>query len=165
MSGLLAQEIQMSKPFASAELECFLNLCRTSDTVQREATAVLKAHGLTGAQYNILRILRGAGGSRSCSEIAARMVTFDPDITRLLDKLERRGLVKRHRDDTDRRVVLTSLTPAGAALAGDQQLDAALQACHARQFASLSPEQVHLLIDLLERLRQPSPSTRATPPE
>jgi DNA-binding MarR family transcriptional regulator len=90
-------------------------------------------------------------------------VTFDPDVTRLLDKLEARGLVQRQRDLVDRRVVVTSLTAAGAALVADRGLDEALLDCHRRQFAPLLPEQVTLLIDLLERLRQPSPSTPDQP--
>jgi DNA-binding MarR family transcriptional regulator len=164
MVGLLSREIKQTKPFASAELEAYLNLCRTADAIQRETNAVLRARGLTAAQYNVLRILRGAGAQGlSCSELGSRLVTFDPDVTRLLDKLEARGLVQRQRDLADRRVVVTSLTPAGAALVADRGLDEALLACHRRQFAPLHPEQVTLLIDLLERLRQPSPSTPDQP--
>src|SRR5262245_3198874 len=117
MAGLLQQEIKQTRPFATAELEAFLSLVRTSDLIHREAQAILKAQGLSEAQYNVLRILRGAGpDGLSCSELGSRLVSFDPDVTRLLDKLEARGLVVRSRDGRDRRVVTVRASSAGLAL-------------------------------------------------
>lgn len=160
MSGLLLHELKQTKPFASPELEAFLNLVRTTDLIHREVQAILKAFGLSQAQYNILRILRGAGpDGLSCTELGTRLVTFDPDVTRLLDKLEARGLVVRSRDNSDRRVVTVRATVPGTTLASDMALDQQLLACHRKQFSSLSPEQLAHLIDLLERLRQPSFTT------
>lgn len=161
MTGLLLREIKQTKPFASPELEAFLNLVRSADLVHREATAILKTRGLSQTTYNVLRILRGAGqAGLSCSELGSRLVTFDPDITRLLDRLEAHGLVTRHRDDTDRRVVVVRATSAGLALASDSSLDQQLLDCHRRQFSSFSAEQLTLLINLLERLRQPIPPSQ-----
>jgi len=103
----------------------------------------------------VLRILRGAGeAGLPCGEIGARLVTHDPDITRLIDKLERRGLVARARDAADRRMVMVRLTAAGAALAGDNELSHALNDLHRAQFARLEPAHLTQLIDLLERCRE-----------
>jgi DNA-binding MarR family transcriptional regulator len=154
MSGRLLHEIKQTKPFASAEVEGHLNLLRTADAHAREVSAVFKPYQLTPAQYNVLRILRGAGESGlPCGEIAQRMITFDPDVTRLIDKLERRGLVSRTRDARDRRVVTVRATAAGAQLAGDAAIESALGELHRRQFAGLGADELVLLIDLLERAR------------
>ena len=155
MTGRLLSEIKQTKPFALPELEAFLNLMRSADTLAREITGVLKPSGLTGAQYNVLRILRGAGeAGLPCGEIGARLVTHDPDITRLIDKLERRGLVARARDVADRRVVMVRITAAGEALAGDTELSRALNDLHRAQFARFEPAHLTQLIDLLERCRE-----------
>jgi DNA-binding MarR family transcriptional regulator len=112
MVGRLKDEIKQNKPFASLEEEVFLNLMRTSDALVRQITATLKPFGLSPTQYNVLRILRGAGeGGLTCGSIAERMVTHDPDITRLLDRLEKRGLINRVRDSKDRRVITARITP------------------------------------------------------
>jgi DNA-binding MarR family transcriptional regulator len=115
--GRLQRELKQNTPFASIESEVCLNLARTADVLQRRTADLLKPAALTPSQYNILRILRGAGpeGHR-CAEIGARMITRDPDITRLLDRLETRGLVRRARDMHDRRVVTTRITDAGLRL-------------------------------------------------
>jgi DNA-binding MarR family transcriptional regulator len=155
MPGRLLSEIKQTRPFALPELEAYLNLVRSADALARESAAVLKPHGLSGAQYNILRILRGAGAAGlPCGEIGARLITHDPDVTRLIDKLERRGLVARARDAADRRVVTVRITAAGQAIAGDPELERALNDLHRRQFAALAPDEVPRLIDLLERCRQ-----------
>ena len=94
-------------------------LQRTADRLHWRLSEMLKPHGLSPTQYNALRILRGAGDEgRSCSEIAERMINRDPDITRLVDRLERRGLVARSREGRDRRVITTRITPAGLELLG-----------------------------------------------
>ncbi len=154
MPGRLLDEIKQAKPFASGELEAYLNLMRSADTCAREVAALFKPYQLTPAQYNVLRILRGAGDAGlSCGEIAVRMITFDPDVTRLIDKLERRGLVGRARETRDRRVVTVRATAAGSQLAGDLELERALDALHRRQFAALGPNDLPRLIDFLERAR------------
>jgi DNA-binding MarR family transcriptional regulator len=107
-------EIQQSRPFSTLEEEASVALQRTADRLQWRLSEMLKAFGLSATQYNALRILRGAGDEgRSCSEIAERMINHDPDITRLVDRLERRGLVARSREGRDRRVITTRITPAG----------------------------------------------------
>src|SRR3954463_10320094 len=113
--GKLQQEIRKLKPFERREEEVFLNLLRTADVLSRGVEEVLKTAGLTATQYNVLRILRGVGAVQpvkeagetalSCGEIAQRMITRDPDVTRLLDRLEQRGLITRCRGQKDRRVV------------------------------------------------------------
>jgi len=132
MVGRLQGELKQNKPFASIEVEAFLNLVRTADMLGRHLGGLLKSHDLTMTQYNVLRILRGTGASGlPCGEIGARLVTWDPDITRLIDRLEKRALVARAREDADRRVVLVRLTPSGtaflAAIDADEQVNTALQ--------------------------------------
>ena len=107
----LREEIKQGKPFASPEEEAFLNLQRTAEYLRAKSAAWLKPWGLSPAQYNALRILRGAGTpGLACKEIGARMVTPDSDITRLLDRLEKKGLIERWRDKRDRRVVTARAT-------------------------------------------------------
>jgi DNA-binding MarR family transcriptional regulator len=137
----------------SREQEVFLSLLRTAESLARGLEQALKPSGLTATQYNVLRILRGAGpGGLPCREIAARMITHDPDVTRLLDRLERLGLVERQRNDADRRVVTARITPEGQRLLA--ALDDPIAALHRRQLAHLSPEHLAMLIDLLQRVRE-----------
>jgi len=99
---------------ACAEEKAFLDLIRTTDMLSRHPAQVLKGEDLSMTQYNVLRILRGAGGDGLiCGEIADRMITRDPDITRLLDRLERRGYVSRSQSRRDRRCVLVKILPRG----------------------------------------------------
>src|SRR5215471_12619391 len=94
----LQAEIKQTRPFSGPEQEAYLSLLRTTDKLQTAIEGELKKFGLTGTQYNALRILRGAGAEGlPCSEIGERMITRDPDITRLLDRLQKRGLVERIR--------------------------------------------------------------------
>src|ERR1700675_379594 len=107
-------ELKQKIPFTSREAEAYLSLLRTADALQTQVEARLKLFGLTGTQYNALRILRGAGPEGlPCREIGERMITRDPDITRLLDRLEDRGFVQRTRAKNDRRVICGKITPAG----------------------------------------------------
>jgi DNA-binding MarR family transcriptional regulator len=102
MASRLQTEIRQTKPFKSLEEEAFLNLQRTAGVLMHGLEAGLKPAGLSASQYNVLRILRGTGAEGlACGDIAPRMVSWDPDITRLLDRLEARGLVKRTRDRAD----------------------------------------------------------------
>src|SRR5947208_9435051 len=102
----------------SPEEALFLDLLRTTDMLSRGLIHVLKAEDLSMTQYNVLRILRGAPEGLPCGEIANRMITRDPDITRLLDRLEKRGLISRSREVKDRRTVTARITPAGLKLLG-----------------------------------------------
>lgn len=152
MPGPLQDQIKQPTPFRSPEAEAFLNVLRTSAQLVGSLVDVLRPHGLTQPQYNVLRILRGAGAAGLPSgEVAARMVTREPDITRLLDRMEARALVARERSPTDRRVVTARLTPDGRALT--DALDAPVQALHARQLGHLSADELGALNALLVRAR------------
>src|ERR1039458_137670 len=114
MSPKLKDEIKQGKPFESFKPEVMLNVARTADALSRGGEEILKLVGLSPNQYNVLRILRGAGEQGlCCREVAERMVTRDPDITRLVDRLERRGLLARSRDAKDRPIIPVRITPAG----------------------------------------------------
>lgn len=116
-----------------AQFGVFEAVLRASAEMERDISALLKSHDLSPAQYNVLRILRGAGGEGlSCSQVGGRLMRHDPDITRLSDRLEKRGLIDRVRDLADRRIVRTRLTPAGLELIA--KIDAPLDAIHERRF-------------------------------
>ena len=152
MTAQLQAEIKQRKPFASLEEEALLNLLRTADVLTQGLEKVLKAYGLSPTQYNVLRILRGAGpGGRSCREVAERMLTRDPDITRLLDRLEARGLVTRTRERQDRRVITTRVTRLGLALLA--KLDGPAAAWHRERLGRLGTKRLRTLIELLEAAR------------
>src|ERR1700758_5881299 len=98
------------------EEAAFLDLMRTTDLLSRGLVQLLKTEDLSATQYNVLRILRGAPDGLPCGEIASRMITRDPDITRLLDRLEKRGLISRCRETKDRRMVMVRIAPQGLEL-------------------------------------------------
>jgi len=153
MSSQLAKDIKQKKKFTSLEQEAFLLLQRTTSELAEQGTAVLKEVGLSGPQYNVLRILRGAGGEGlPCGEISDRLITRDPDITRLLDRMEKRGLVERQRETGDRRVVTARITKDGLSLLAG--LDKPVLASHQRQLGHLSRTDLRALIALLERVRK-----------
>jgi DNA-binding MarR family transcriptional regulator len=140
------------RPPRALEDEVYVHVLRTADYLLRGMEELLKPAGLTPSQYNVLRILRGAGPEGlPCGEIAARMITRDPDMTRLLDRLDQRGLVRRGRDARDRRVVLARITPAGLKLLA--RLDAPVSELHQRQLRHLGREPLRRLAELLERAR------------
>jgi DNA-binding MarR family transcriptional regulator len=152
MAGRLAKEIQQTKPFALLEEEAALNLARTFEVVQQWVSEALKPHQLTPTQYNILRILRGAGSlGVTCSQAGERMVNHDPDMTRLLDRLEARKLVERARSREDRRVVITRIAKKGLELVNS--LDAPMNTMLRRQVGHVGKEKLAQLIDILESLR------------
>ena len=149
MPGRILAALKQSRPFPSLEAEAAVNLMRAADAVLRGLAAALKPHGLSPEQYNVLRILRGAGPSGlPCGEIAARMISRDPDMTRLLDRLEARGLISRAREARDRRVVTTRVSPAGLRLLAG--LDAPLQAESRRRMGRLGRARLRRLVALLE---------------
>ncbi len=115
--------------------------------LSRGLIAVLKAEDLSATQYNVLRILRGAPEGLPCGEIASRMITRDPDITRLLDRLEKRGLISRSRETKDRRMVMARITPHGLKLLG--RLDEPVQETHRKQLGHLGRDRLRALTELL----------------
>jgi MarR family transcriptional regulator, organic hydroperoxide resistance regulator len=150
----LREELRQNKPFPSVGQEAMLALMRTVDELRRRAAGLLQPVDLSMEQYNVLRILRGAGpGGLPTLEIAGRMVERQPGMTRLLDKLEAKGLASRVRCKEDRRQVLCRLTEAGAALLGS--LDAPIEESSQRSFGALSPEELEQLVGLLDRIRYP----------
>jgi DNA-binding MarR family transcriptional regulator len=152
MAGRIQAEIKQSKPLGSLEEEAYLNLQRTANALEQRMAELLRAHDLTLAQYNVLRILRGAGDDGlNASDIAGRMISRDPDITRLVDRLEKRALVERWRCTEDRRVVWTRLSPQGRALV--DPLDAPVNALHKDMLSHVTPERLRLLVELLEEAR------------
>jgi len=152
MTSRLQKEIKKSKPFESAEQEAHLNLIRTAQVLAEPFDRLMKPFNLSGTQYNVLRILRGAGEPLPCGQIGERMVTRDPDITRLLDRLEKRGLIVRERTAADRRVVLASITADGLKLL--KQLDQPVIDMHVSQLSHLGKEKLRTLIELLEMARE-----------
>ncbi len=152
MAKRLQEELKQTRPFRTVEEEVMVGLARTADALQRGFVGVFKAVGLSATQYNVLRILRGAGGpGLSCGDITERMVTRDPDLTRLLDRLETRRLVTRARDGEDRRVVTTRITQAGLSLL--EQLEAPLAAEQRRLLGHMGEKRLRVLADLLDEAR------------
>ena len=144
----------MTRQFSSPEEELNLNLQRTVGLLSRPMLQFLKTHGLSPAQYNILRILRGQpDGSLPCRQIGLRMVTREPDVTRLLDRLEKDGLVSRLRSDTDRRVVRISITTTGLSLLAG--LDEPMRAIHTESLGHLTRAEIREMNRLLVKARQP----------
>ena len=153
MAKGIQAEIQQTKPFSSLEDEALVALQRTADRMHWRLSEMLKAHGLSPTQYNALRILRGARDEgRACSEIAERMINRDPDITRLVDRLERRGLVSRSREGRDRRVITTRITSAGLELL--DALDRPIEEFNRKMLGPLGEQQLRTLIRLLESARE-----------
>lgn len=152
MVSKLQRELKQTKPFSSLEEEVLLNVARTAEYVATRAAEVLKSADLTPTQYNALRILRGAGSSGlTCGEISSRMVTRDSDITRLLDRLERRGLIRRERPETSRRIVITRITGEGLRLLAE--LDVPMQEGARKLLAHMGKQRLKALKQLLEDCR------------
>jgi DNA-binding MarR family transcriptional regulator len=134
-----------------AEEEAFVSLLRAADALIRGAEGVLKAADVLPAQYNVMRILRGSPDGLPCSEIARRMLSRDPDMTRLLDRMEKRGLIARHRGTDDRRVVVTRITERGLRMLAE--LDGPVRATHQRQLEHMGQERLAALVELLREAR------------
>jgi len=131
-----------------SEDRAFIALQKAADKLALQAEQLLKSKGLTGAQYNVLRILRGAEPQGlACSSIAERMISHDPDMTRLLDRMERRRLITRQRQSDDRRVVKTRITRSGLELL--KRLDPTVRELHKRQFAHMAAVRIRTLAELL----------------
>jgi DNA-binding MarR family transcriptional regulator len=138
------------KPAApSLEAKFFVALLRLSDRLAQDAELLIKSHGLTATQYNVLRILRGAGpDGLPCKRIGDRMISRDPDMTRLLDRMEKHSWITRERQTEDRRVIKTRITAAGLEIL--RKLDAPVDELHKKQFGHLSAGKLKALADALE---------------
>jgi DNA-binding MarR family transcriptional regulator len=136
----------------SLEGRVFVALLQTADAVGQEAEQLLKSQGLTGAQYNVLRILRGAEpGGLPCRGIGDRMISHDPDMTRLLDRMEKRRLITRMRQTDDRRVIKTRITRQGLQML--KALDQPVRGLHKRQFRHMTAARLRALAGILEEVR------------
>lgn len=152
MSVALQNELKQNKPFANAAEAAHLAVLVTAERLKANAAHVFKAKELTAAQYNVLRILRGAGKDGiTCTEISGRMITRDSDITRMLDRLEARGLIVRQRQSDDRRVVKAFITKAGLQLL--KELDRPLRKLVENQMAGLRENDLKRLVKLLDNIR------------
>jgi DNA-binding MarR family transcriptional regulator len=148
----LKEEIVQARPFSSLAEEALLNLLRSADCLQRAMQRATRAHGITGTQYNVLRILRGAHPrGLTCSAIGERMITADPDITRLLARLKTMGLIRQQRDKRDRRILWTQISPAGLKLLAD--LDPLIQELPRQMLGHIQPQELGHLVRLLELAR------------
>jgi DNA-binding MarR family transcriptional regulator len=153
MSPTLQEDLRQTRPFGSLQQEAYLSVVRTTSALTDRVEDLLKPYGTSATQYNVLRILRGAGQGGLCrNELRDRMLTRMPDMTRLLDRMEEAGLVARSREQEDRRMVLTKITARGEELLGE--LDRPMTELHRDQLAALSKDQLRTLIDLLTAIRE-----------
>src|SRR4051812_23378770 len=153
MPPSLRADIKQTKPFSSPEQEAQLNIERTSAVLGHAFADALKPFNITGTQYNVLRILRGAGPEGLCrNEVRDRMIAQVPDVTRLLDRLEESELIERQRSSEDRRQVGTRITEKGLKLLSE--LDEPVAGIHKRQLGHMTPDQLKSLSELLTLARQ-----------
>ncbi len=154
MSSSLREEIRQNKPFRSIHQEAQLNIVRTANLLTDGFDRILRPYGITGTQYNVLRILRGAEPQGLCrNEVRDRLLTRMPDATRLLDRMEEAGLVTRARDEVDRRLMTTGITPKGRKLV--DSLDNVVDARGRQELGHLTTAQLRDLIELLTLVRNP----------
>ena len=152
MTPDLRTALKQKKPFGSLQQEAQLNIVRTGNLLTDSFEQLLKPHGITGTQYNVLRILRGAEPEGLCrNEVRDRLLSRMPDATRLLDRMEQAGLVTRSREGDDRRLVTTRITANGRRLV--DELDAVVEEEHQRRLGHLSEKQTRKLIKLLTLVR------------
>ena len=148
----LQAEIAQTKPFASLEQEALLSIERTAAVLLHALGEMFRERGITATQYNVLRILRGAGTKGLCrNDIRDRLVAQVPDVTRLLDRLEESRFVERERAPADRRMVTTRITRKGVSLL--RELDAPVRRAHHAQLGHMTQSQLRSLIDLLDIAR------------
>jgi DNA-binding MarR family transcriptional regulator len=148
----LRTELQQTRPFASLEHEATISIARTAAILEHGIAEALRRHGITPTQFNVLRILRGAGAGGLCrNEVRDRLVAPVPDATRLLDRMVELGLVSRDRDLKDRRFVTTRITQRGRELLA--RLDDPMELLHRRRLGHLGAEKLRALIDLLAAVR------------
>ena len=153
MSHDLLDDLRQTKPFASLQHEAQLSVIRTGMLLQDAFERMLKPHGITGTQYNVLRILRGSEPGGLCrNELRDRMLNRMPDVTRLLDRMEEAGLIARARETEDRRMVRTRITAEGLRLL--DALDPAVTEEQQRPFEDLTETQLQTLLAVLASVRQ-----------
>ena len=152
MPSRLQAEIKQTKPFKNTEHEAILGLLRTAAIIEHENDEALRPFGLTGTQFNVLRILRGAADAGLCGrEIGERMVNRVPDVPRLLDRMEKAGLINRKRDPDDRRHVTATITDKGKKLLEEiGQLSSPVE----KRFQRLAQDQLQTLIAALDVVRE-----------
>ncbi|HEX4809342.1 MAG TPA: MarR family transcriptional regulator [Bryobacteraceae bacterium] len=152
MVARLAEELRMTRAFACPEEEAMLSVVRTAEVLAQRVASLLKSFDLSANQYNVLRILRGSSETGlTCGQIGERMISRDPDITRLLDRLESRQLIARQRSDEDRRVVVSRITPAGLSLL--REMDPEILSYNKQCFKNFGAKKLRQLIELLEQAR------------
>ena len=155
MSPGLQVELKQRKPFRSLEHEAMLSIARTAALLDHGTAEALKPWGLTPTQYNALRILRGADPEGLCrNEVRDRLIARVPDATRLLDRLDEMGLVRREREGDDRRFVRNRITRTGLDLL--RRLDNVILDLHARQLGHLGERKLRTLVALLGDAREPA---------
>jgi len=152
MSSRLQAELKQTKPFPRRSSEALLSVMRTAALLVHQINEVLRPYGITELQYNVLRILRGAGPDGLCGrEIAERLVSKVPDVSRLLDRMEGMQLLRRERDETDRRHVTARITPKGLRVL--EEATAPLEAFERERFGHFDAEVLQHLIDGLADVR------------
>jgi DNA-binding MarR family transcriptional regulator len=157
MAKGIQAELKQTKPFSSLAEEAFIALMRTADQLQWKGAELMKEFDVSPTQFNALRILRGAGPQGlPCSEISERMINRDSDITRLLDRLEKRGLAERCRESHDRRVIMARITPAGLGLL--KKMDKPVEEFHHNFLGRMGKERLTDLLQLLEEARETAAS-------
>ena len=152
MSANLQSEIKQKKPFPRVTAEALLSVLRTAAVLEHQVNETLKPYGITHTQYNVLRILRGAGDNGLCGrEVGERMVSRVPDVSRLLDRMEDTGLIKRERDPGDRRHVTARITRKGLAML--DQATPELEAVERARAGEIPTSQLQQLIEVLSTVR------------
>ena len=152
MSSRLQAEIKQTKPFPRRSSEALLSVMRTAALLEHQLNELLRPYGITELQYNVLRILRGAGPSGLCGrEISERLVSKVPDVSRLLDRMEGMQLLRRERDATDRRHVTARITPRGLRVLDEATPE--LEAFERERFGHLDAERLQHVIDGLADIR------------
>ena len=152
MPDNLQTELKQSKPFPNVAAEALLSVLRTASVLEHQLTEVLKPYGITHTQYNVLRILRGAGDSGLCGrEVGERMVSRVPDVSRLLDRMEEAELISRERDPEDRRHVTARITRKGLAML--EQATPQLEAVGRARVGQVSAGRLQQLIEVLTAVR------------
>ncbi len=152
----VGEEIHQTKPFATIEEELLVSLLRTTDVLHERFEQMIRPFNISMTQYNVLRILRGAEpAGRTCGEVGERMIAREPDVTRLLERMEKAGLIKRTRDSIDRRVVVTRISSHGLKLLDEmepklRELDGLLKPMGDRKIETM----LKLLDEVREHVRQ-----------
>ncbi len=155
VTGKLQDEIHQTKPFARKSSEALLSILRTATVLEHEQNEALRPHGITNTQYNVLRMLQGAGKSGLCGrDISDRLISKVPDVSRLLDRMEELDLLSRERDAGDRRHVTARISPKGRRLLIQATPD--LEAVEHKRFEGIGHRTVAALVSALEKVRNQS---------